>query len=53
MPRAALKRTGLPLADADWTAFATRDPSARGRFVIGVVTWRPDGWPRACRWGSH
>jgi len=38
MPRAALKRTGTALDHADWTAIATRDPSARGRFVIGVVT---------------
>lgn len=38
MPRAALKRTGLRLDDAEWTAVATRDPAARGRFVIGVVT---------------
>jgi AraC family transcriptional regulator of adaptative response/methylated-DNA-[protein]-cysteine methyltransferase len=38
MPRATLKRTGLPLDDADWTAVSTRDPGSRGRFVIGVVT---------------
>lgn len=38
MPRAALKRTGMPLDDAEWQAVATRDPAARGRFVIGVVT---------------
>ncbi|WP_439577709.1 methylated-DNA--[protein]-cysteine S-methyltransferase [Elioraea sp.] len=38
MPRAALKRTGTALDDADWRAVTARDPSARGRFVIGVVT---------------
>ncbi|WP_337875242.1 Ada metal-binding domain-containing protein, partial [Elioraea sp.] len=38
MPRAALKRTGTPPDEAEWTAIATRDPAARGRFVIGVVT---------------
>jgi AraC family transcriptional regulator of adaptative response/methylated-DNA-[protein]-cysteine methyltransferase len=38
MPRAALARTGLSLDDAAWAAVAARDRSARGRFVIGVVT---------------
>jgi AraC family transcriptional regulator of adaptative response/methylated-DNA-[protein]-cysteine methyltransferase len=38
MPRAALKRTGTPLDDLAWHAVSTRDPAARGRFVIGVVT---------------
>lgn len=38
MPRAALSRTGLSLDDPAWAAVAARDASARGRFVIGVVT---------------
>jgi len=38
MPRAALARTGLPLDDAGWRAISARDASARGRFVVGVVT---------------
>jgi AraC family transcriptional regulator of adaptative response/methylated-DNA-[protein]-cysteine methyltransferase len=38
MPRAALARTGLPLDEAGWSAVAGRDGSARGRFVVGVVT---------------
>ncbi|WP_275426727.1 Ada metal-binding domain-containing protein, partial [Elioraea rosea] len=38
MPRAALARTGSPLDDDAWRAIAARDTSARGRFVVGVVT---------------
>jgi AraC family transcriptional regulator of adaptative response/methylated-DNA-[protein]-cysteine methyltransferase len=38
MPRATLARTGTPPDDAAWRAVSDRDPSARGRFVFGVVT---------------
>lgn len=38
MSRSLLARTGEPLPDAEWDLFRTRARTARGKFVVGVVT---------------
>lgn len=53
MGRSMLARSGTNLTDPDWSAFLARDRSARGRFVVGVVTTgiycAPDCPARAAR----